>query len=129
MAIKLGTGWRNVQRWKSQRIKIHIFLDSAIDFLEIFKSIPRVWFSSGNHKHLAKVSRLLVHGFFLDLFKIHTLVWIFLWIFVFFVCVSSMFCLKLLLVLNFTNAFYQRRPSEAFLYHRMLSCAPKKCIG
>jgi hypothetical protein len=46
-----------------------------------------------------------------------------------FECVSSMFCLKLLLILNFTNAAYQRRPSEAFLYHRMLFCAPKKSIG
>jgi hypothetical protein len=28
-----------------------------------------------------KSSRLLGHGFFLEIFKIHRLVWIFLWIF------------------------------------------------
>jgi hypothetical protein len=29
-----------------------------------------------NHKHLAKVSRLLFEDFFLEIFKIHRLIWI-----------------------------------------------------
>ncbi len=67
-----------VLRWKSQRIKV-------IDFLYIFKSIPyKVWNFSWD-------------------FKIHRLIWIFLWIFGCFDCVSSMFSLKLLFILNFTN--------------------------
>jgi len=44
-----------------------------------------------NHKDLAKVSRLLVPGFVLEIFKIYWLVWIFLWIFDCFESVSSMF--------------------------------------
>jgi hypothetical protein len=40
--------------------------------------------------------------FFLEILKIHRLVWIFLRTFGCFECVSSMFCLKLFL--NFTNA-------------------------
>ncbi len=48
-----------IQRWKSQRIKIHC---QTQDFLQIFKSIPMVpyGFLLGNHKHLAKVLLLLV---------------------------------------------------------------------
>jgi hypothetical protein len=42
--------------------------------------------------------------FFLRIFKIHKLVWIFLWIFGCFEFVPSMFNLKLLLILNFTDA-------------------------
>jgi hypothetical protein len=34
-------------------------------------------FFIGNHKDLAKLSRLLVRGFFLEILKIHRLVWIF----------------------------------------------------
>jgi hypothetical protein len=52
-------------------------------------------FLFGNHKHLAKVPRLF------EIFKIHRLVWIFGC----FECVSSSFCLKLLLMLHVTNAF------------------------
>jgi hypothetical protein len=38
-------------------------------------------FFIGNHKDLARVSRLLGHRFFSsDFFKIHRLVWIFLWV-------------------------------------------------
>jgi hypothetical protein len=40
---------------------------------------------------LAKVSRLLVWGFFIEIFKIRRLICIFLWIFV---CFESMFCLS-----------------------------------
>ncbi len=36
--------------------------------------------------------------FFLEIFKIHRLVWIFLWIFGCFECVLSVFCLKLLII-------------------------------
>jgi hypothetical protein len=45
-------------------------------------------------------------NFFLEVVKIHWLVWIFLLLFGCFECVSSMFCFKLLpvLILNFTNA-------------------------
>jgi hypothetical protein len=42
--------------------------------------------------------------FFIEIFNIHGLVWIFLRIFGCFECVSSLFCLKLLLILNLTNA-------------------------
>jgi hypothetical protein len=41
---------------------------------------------------------------FLEIFKIHRLVWISQWICGRFECVSSTFCLKLLLILNITNA-------------------------
>jgi hypothetical protein len=50
----------------------------------------------GNHKDVVKASRLLVRGFFF--------LEIFLWMFGCFESVSSMFCLKLLLILNLTNA-------------------------
>jgi hypothetical protein len=56
--------------------------------------------------------------FFLEISKIHSLVWIFLWIFN-----GFEFVLKMLKTL-----FYQKLPSEAFFYHRMVSCAPKKSI-
>jgi hypothetical protein len=62
--------------------------------------------------------------FFLEIFKIHRLVWIFLWIFGCFECVSTMFCIKLLLILNLKSLFYQRPPSETFLYHRTVSPPP-----
>ncbi len=73
--------------------------------------------------------------FFLEIYKIHWLVRIFLWIFFgCFECVSSMFCLfkvitnlkflqtvclKLLLILNFTNAVL----SKTTFFHRMVTCA------
>ncbi len=44
-----------------------------------------------------------IHRFFSWDFKIRRLVWTFLWIFGCFECVSSMFCLRLLLILNLTN--------------------------
>ncbi len=54
------SGKKTVQRWKSQRIKSHkLGYRFSIDFY-----ILREWFSFGNHIHLAKVSRLLVRGFF-----------------------------------------------------------------
>ncbi len=37
-----------------------------------------------------------------------------------------MFCFKLLLILNLTNT---RLPLEAYLYHRMVSCAPNKSMA
>ncbi len=40
---------------------------------------------------------------FLEILEIYRLVCILLWVFGCFECVSSMFCLKLLLILNFTN--------------------------
>jgi hypothetical protein len=48
-----------------------------------------------------------------------------------FECVSSLFCLKLLLPYSYIlqMLFYQRRPSEALLYCRMVSSAQKKSIG
>ncbi len=53
------------------RIKIHrLNYRFSIEFL-VF----------GNHKHLAKVSRLWCADFSLEIFNIHWLVWIFLWIF------------------------------------------------
>ncbi len=51
--------------------------------------------------------------FFLEIFKIHKLVWIFCC----FKCVSSMFCLKLLLILNFTNAVLSKTTFRNILYH------------
>ncbi len=51
---------------------------------------------------------------FLEIFKIYRLVWISQWICGRFECVSSMFCLKLLQILNFTNAVLSKTPSEAF---------------
>ncbi len=42
-------------------------------------------------------------NFFLEIFKIHRLVWIFLCIFSCFESVSTMFCFELLLILNLTN--------------------------
>ncbi len=68
-------------------------------------------------------------GFFLEILEIYRLVCILLWVFGCFERVSSMVWLKLLLILNFTNTVLRRQPLEAFLYHRMASCAPKKSIG
>ncbi len=87
-------------RWKSQRIKIH-----RLQISVHFKFIPQGMVFFGNHKHLAKVSRLLVYRFF------DILVWIFLWFFGCFGSVTSMFSLKLLLI------FWK------------VTCAPKKSIG
>ena len=53
--------------------------------------------------------------FFLQILKIRRLVWIFLWIFGCFECVSSIFCLKLI------KAVLSQTLSEAFWYHRMVS--------
>jgi hypothetical protein len=52
----------------------------------------------------------------------------FLWIFDIFECVSSIFCLKLLLTLNFKNTVLTRTTFRSILYHRMVSSAPKKSI-
>ena len=65
--------------------------------------ITNIWQKSG---------RFLVLGFFLKIFKIHRLVWIFLWIFGSYECVSSIFCLRLLLILSLQTLFYKRRPLE-----------------
>ncbi len=44
--------------------------------------------------------------------------------------VSSMFCLKLLIILKIRQMlFYQRLPLEAYLNHRKVSCVSKKSIG
>ncbi len=67
------------QRWKSQRIKIHRIAYRF--FYRFLNTYPSLWIFCGNHKDLPKVSRLLVRGFFSWDFKIHRLVWIFLWIF------------------------------------------------
>jgi hypothetical protein len=77
----------------------------------------------GNHKDLAKVSRLLD-----EFFTIRRLVWIFLWIFG---CFESVFGLELLLFINLTNDILSKTtvPLEAYLYHRVVSCAPKNSIG
>jgi hypothetical protein len=65
-------------------------------------------------------------GFFLKILEIYRLICIFLWVFGCFECVSSMFCLKLLPILNFTNTVLTRRPLEAFLYHRMAVLCAKE---
>jgi hypothetical protein len=55
------------QRWVSQRIKIHrLAYRFSIDF-EIHTLA--YGFFCVNHKDLAKVSRLLVRGFFLEIFS------------------------------------------------------------
>jgi hypothetical protein len=64
------------------------------------------------------VWRILFHGFFSGVFKIHRLVWIFLWIFGCFECVSSMFSLMLLLILNFTNPVLSMTSFISIFYHR-----------
>jgi hypothetical protein len=44
-----------------------------------------------------------------------------------FLCVTLMYCLKLLLILNFTNTVVSKRPpSEAFLCFMMVSYGSKK---
>ncbi len=78
-----------------------------------FMDITNIW---------KNVSTLLVHGFFLEIFKIHRLVWTFKWIFRFFECVSSIFCLKLLLILNFTDAVF-------FIKHDLLGPVDLKIFG
>jgi hypothetical protein len=65
-------------------------------------------FFIGNHKDLAKVLRLLVHVFIREIFKIHRLLRIFLWIFGCFKSVSSIFCLNLLLILHLTKAVFSK---------------------
>jgi hypothetical protein len=87
----------SILRWKSQRIKIQrLGYRFSIDF---FIHTLGYDFLFANHKHLAKVLRLLVCGFSYWDFKIQILC-----IFGYFECVSSMFCTKLLLILTFTNA-------------------------
>ncbi len=66
-----------------------------------------------NHKDLPKVSRLLVRDFFLEIFKIHRLVWIFLWIFGWFQSVSSMFHLRFVHIFTLFNV----APPPLFLLH------------
>jgi len=52
---------------------------------------------------------------FLEIFKIYRLIWIFLCIFGCFDSSSSMFCLRLLIILNLTNTVFQNlRASEAY---------------
>ncbi len=53
-------------RWKSQRIKIQRL---GYIFYRFLNPYPRVCFLFGNHKHLAKVSRLLVRRYFLRFLK------------------------------------------------------------
>jgi len=65
-------------RWKSQRIKIDT-LGYGFPF----------WKSQTFGKRLETFGLRI---FFLSFFKIHRLVWIFLWNFGYFECVSSMFC-------------------------------------
>ncbi len=96
------------QRWKSQKIKI-LRLDN--------------WFFTTFGKQQKSLDFWVAH-FFIGIFKIHWLVWIFLWMFGCFTCVSSTLCLKLLLFSNFQTLFHQRQPSKVFL----LPCVPKKEI-
>ncbi len=59
-----------------------------------------------NHKDLVYVSRLLVRGFFLEILKIHMLVWIFLWIFS---CFESYFInvlIKVIINFKFDNCCF-----------------------
>jgi hypothetical protein len=70
-----------------------------------------------NHKDLAKVSRLLVPGFVLEIFKIYWLVWIFLWIFDCFESVSSIFHLDLY---KYSLIKYCPRPHALFCCDIML---------
>ncbi len=87
------TWWQNIQRWKSQIMKIHRLY--AMDFYRF--SNPIHGFLSQNpsflfrNKHLTQVLRLLVWFGFLWDFKIHGLagIWNFPWIFGFFVSISS----------------------------------------
>ncbi len=66
----------------------------------------------------------MVHGFFLRFLK--SIGWYgFSYEFLVVLCFINVFK-KLLLILNFKMLLYQRRPSEAFLCHRMVSFAPKK---
>jgi hypothetical protein len=51
-----------------------------------------------------------VADFFLEIFKTHRLVWIFLWFFGCLKSVSSKFCLKLFLILVLQMQLYQRLP-------------------
>jgi hypothetical protein len=106
------------QRWKSQRIKIHRLA------YRLLNPYPGVWIFVWKSQRFG----FWFKDFFIEIFKIHRLVWIFLWIFACFKYVSSMFCAKLLPILNFT-LFYQRRPLKAYLYYKMVSCVPKKSIG
>jgi hypothetical protein len=90
-------------RWKSQRIKIHrLGHRFPIDFkIHTLGYSFLLWI----HKHLAKVSRLLVRRFlFLKFLRFIGWCRFSYGFFSCFECVSSMFCLKLLLILNFTNA-------------------------
>jgi hypothetical protein len=77
----------------------------------LFLEITNIWQKSRDFWFL---------DFFIEIIK-------FLWIFVCFECVSSIFFEVIANLLKML--FYQRQPSEAFLYHRMVSGAPKKSIG
>jgi hypothetical protein len=75
-----------------------------------------VWFSFWKSQTFGK--KLKTFGlriFFLEILKIRRLVRIFQWIFDCFECVSSVFCLKLLLIVNFTNTFL----SKTKVFHRL----------
>jgi hypothetical protein len=65
-------------------------------FYRFLNPYPSLWiFLLENHIDLGKKSRdFWLANFFLEIFKIHRLVWIFLWIFDCFESVSSMFCFK-----------------------------------
>jgi hypothetical protein len=99
-------------------------------FLKKFEMAIKVYSSQKSCDTVEHKSRdFWFASFFLGILEIYRLVCILLWVFGCFECVSSMFCLKLLLILNFTNTVLARQPLEAFLYHRMASCAPKKSIS
>jgi hypothetical protein len=76
-----------VQRWKSERTKIHRFSKFSIDFK--ICSLAYGFFTV-NHKDLAKVPDFWFADFFLEKFKIHRPVSNFPWIFCCYESVSSM---------------------------------------
>jgi hypothetical protein len=67
--------------------------------------------------------------FFHEIFKIHRLVLIFLWIFVVLNVLINVLFKVISTYLNFYKHCFIKDDLQKLLYHRMESCAPKKSIG
>ena len=88
-----------------------------------FLETPNIWQQSWD---------LWFANFFIEIFIIHGLVWIFLWISGWFECISSMFCLKLLQIIHFKRCAIKDDLQKHYCFignDRMMSCAQKKTLG
>ncbi len=104
--------WKRLtgQRWKSQRIKIYRLGYVILEITNIWQKSQDFWFAAF---FIRFIKSLGWYGFFL-------------WIFGYFECLSSMFCLNLLLILNYKCYFIKTHFQKHFCVKGYPPPPPKK---